>query len=296
MEQTTRQLLKENKLHGNKTFPLAIYWMKQLGGDIPIVDCHWHKEVEFFYCIEGEVLFQINQEYIHVKQGEAIFIDSEELHTGHSINHSNCTFAAIVLDTTLLDSAQLDVIQTQYIAPFHEKRRSFPRHFSSSIGWHNQILFYIKQILDSYEQHVLGYELIIKANLLLMLQQCYNHQATVNRTSLTNNSDTQMEKLKRVISFIHTNYNRPLSLHELAQLIPMSEGHFCRFFKKMTRQTVTEFINSYRIKQAATLLSETEMKISSIAYEVGFEHISYFIKLFKHHFNCSPSSYRRQKY
>src|SRR5690606_17251988 len=119
--------------------------------------------------------------------------------------------------------------------------------------------------------------------------------ATVNRTFSKDNRDAQTEKLKKIISYIHTNYNKRLTLTELASLIPLSEAHFCRFFKKMTRQTVTEFINSYRIKQAATLLVETDMNISTIAYEVGFEHISYFIKLFKLHFNCSPSTYRRQK-
>lgn len=287
--------LKENKSHGDQAFPLAIYRLNQLGGDIPIVDCHWHKEVEFFYCLEGEVLFQINQQFVHVRAGEAIFIDSEEIHTGHSVNDSACKFAAIVFDVKLLDSAQLDKIQTHFISPLHEQRRSFPRHLTQDVQWQRQLLQHLQCIIDAYEKQQLGYELYIKAYLMLMLQLVYQEQATVNRTFSKANIDAQSEKLKKIISYIHEHYNKRLTLKQLAGQIHMSEGHFCRFFKKMTRQTVTEFINSYRIKQAAVLIADTDLNISSIAYEVGFDHISYFIKLFKLYFNCSPTAFRRQK-
>jgi len=295
MVQPAKQILKENKHHGDKSFPLAVYTLEQQGGDIPIVECHWHKEIEFFYCLEGEVLFQINQEFIHVRAGEAVFIDSEEIHTGHSVEQSKCKFAAIVLDTKLLDSAQLDKIQTHFISPLHEQRRTFPRHITKKIAWQKQLLDYIQAIVHVYMHRQIGFELVIKANLLLMLQLIYAEGATVNRTALKEMANAQSDKLKKIISYIFANYDKTISLNELAQLIPMSEGHFCRFFKKMTRQTVTEYINSYRIRQAATLLRETDKKVSTIAYEVGFEHISYFIKLFKLHFNCSPTAYRRQK-
>lgn len=294
MDYISRQFLKENKLHGNRAFPLAIYTLDQQGGDVPIVECHWHREIEFFYCLEGEVLFQINQEFIHIKAGEVLFIDSEEVHTGHAVANTGCTFTAIVCDAKLLDSAMLDAIQTQYITPFHEQRKTFPRHFTTALKWQKQFISYIKEIILAEQQKQVGYELLIKANLMLMLQLIYANHATINRSSNKNSLNIQTERLKVIISYIYEHYQRQISIGELAQLIPMSEGHFCRFFKKMTRQTVTEFINSYRVKQAAILLRETDMKISSIAHEVGFEHISYFIKLFKIHHNISPSNYRRQ--
>ncbi|GJM76807.1 hypothetical protein HMSSN036_90230 [Paenibacillus macerans] len=59
---------------------------------------------------------------------------------------------------------------------------------------------------------------------------------------------------------IQQNYGHPIRLGELAALIPMSEGQFCRFFKSMTRQTPIDYINSYRIRQATELLREPERK------------------------------------
>ncbi|WP_335582160.1 helix-turn-helix transcriptional regulator [Paenibacillus yonginensis] len=61
----------------------------------------------------------------------------------------------------------------------------------------------------------------------------------------------------------------------------------------MTGQTPVDYINSYRIRQAAGMLSQTERKISDIALEVGFDNISYFIRVFRKMMKCSPSAFRR---
>ncbi|MNO04942.1 Regulatory protein SoxS [compost metagenome] len=73
----------------------------------------------------------------------------------------------------------------------------------------------------------------------------------------------------------------------------MSEGQFCRFFKSMTRQTPMDYVNSYRIRQAAEMLRVEDRKISDIALEVGFDNISYFIRVFRKMMKCSPSAFRK---
>ncbi|MOA65622.1 Exoenzyme S synthesis regulatory protein ExsA [compost metagenome] len=54
-----------------------------------------------------------------------------------------------------------------------------------------------------------------------------------------------------------------------------------------------DYINSYRIRQAADLLQQSERKISDIAMEVGFDNVSYFIKVFRKAMKCSPSEFRK---
>ena len=78
------------------------------------------------------------------------------------------------------------------------------------------------------------------------------------------------ERLKKVILYIQNHYHRPIRLSELADLIPMSEGQFCRFFKSMTGQTPVDYMNSYRVRQVAELLRQPDNKISDIALDVGF--------------------------
>lgn len=79
----------------------------------------------------------------------------------------------------------------------------------------------------------------------------------------------------------------------MAAHLNVSEGHFNRFFKKMVNKTPIEFINRYKISEAAKILRDTDKKEAVVAAEVGFDNISYFINTFKSVVHCTPSQYRK---
>lgn len=294
MDQTIKTTLKENRLHGNEQFPFAAYWIDQQNEGAAILDCHWHAEVEFFYVMQGEVLFQLDTDYFPVKAGEAVFVDSGQIHAGHSLNNAPCMFGALVFDTQLLSSASFDAVQSTVIAPFLERTRTFPHHITESTSWGKALLRHIRIILSMYDQQELGYEIGIKAHLMLMLQSILPEGRHVNRNKRERNDHTKAERLKKAIQFIQDNYQHPIRLSHIAEQIPMSEGQFSRFFKSMARQTPIEYLNSYRIRRASELLMHKEQKVSSIALDVGFDHMSYFIKVFRKQMNCTPSEYRKK--
>ncbi|MNP17428.1 Bifunctional transcriptional activator/DNA repair enzyme AdaA [compost metagenome] len=126
-----------------------------------------------------------------------------------------------------------------------------------------------------------------------MLSQIAAPDRSVNHSLSQSADTTKVNRLKKVILYIQENYQEPIRTRDLSDLIPMSEGQFCRFFKAMTRKTPVDYINSYRIRQAAALLQQTERKISDIALEVGFDNVSYFIKVFRKAMSCSPSEFRK---
>ncbi|MCR8659505.1 helix-turn-helix transcriptional regulator [Paenibacillus endoradicis] len=294
MDLSIKTSLKENRLHGNEQFPLAAYWIDQNVVGAPILDCHWHSEMEFFFCMQGEVLFQVDTDYYVVKAGEAIFIDSGEIHTGHSHHNATCMYGAVVFDPQLLASAGYDVIQAEYVAPLFDRTRSFPRHIKPQSRWEKQLLDTLKNILSHCDQQDLGYELSIKSLLLHMLQTILPEGRHTNRSNRELHDHTKTIRLKKVISYIQTNYNHPLKISQIAEQIPMSDGQFCRFFKSMTRQTPIEYVNSYRIRRACELLLDPSNKISTVALDVGFDHMSYFVKVFRQQMNCTPSEYRKK--
>lgn len=294
MDLSIKTSLKENRLHGSEQFPLAAYWIEQAVAGAPILECHWHSEVEFFFCLQGEVLFQVDTDYYVVQAGEAIFIDSGEIHTGHSYQNATCMYGAIVFDPQLLASASYDAIQAQYIAPFFDRTRSFPRHLKPQSRWEKQLLDALKIIFSHCDQQDFGYELGIKSQLLQMLHTILPEGRHTNRSKRELNDHTKTIRLKKAISYIQSNYNQSIKISQIAKQIPMSDGQFCRFFKSMTRQTPIEYVNSYRIRRAGELLLDPSNKISSVALDVGFDHMSYFVKVFRQQMNCTPSQYRKK--
>jgi AraC-like DNA-binding protein len=109
------------------------------------------------------------------------------------------------------------------------------------------------------------------------------------------NSDLLNYKLtqfKKVLAFIQANYNKKITILDMANEINMSQYYFCRFFKKMSGSTPFEYLVNYRINEAEKLLSTTNKKIFDIALEVGFDTVSYFIKTFKKIKKNTPSKFR----
>lgn len=294
MDRTTQSLLKENRVHGDSMFPLAAYWV-----DIPsgthVLDTHWHEEAEFFMLLEGEILFQVDTEYFPLKAGEAVFIESGDIHAAYVLNEdSPCKFCALVFLPDLLASAQYDTIQQNSILPLQEKRQSFPRHITPAISWQQELIHHLEQMMDAYANQTPGFETFIKGTLLIMLSKITAEGRFENRSQSDDADATKINRLKKVILYIQDNYQEPIRTRDLSELIPMSEGQFCRFFKQMTRKTPVDYINSYRIRQAADLLQQSERKISDIALEVGFDNVSYFIKVFRKAMKCTPSEFRKQ--
>ncbi|SME90552.1 AraC family transcriptional regulator [Paenibacillus barengoltzii] len=294
MDQALRRSLKESKSHGNERQPFGTYWYRYGPGE-HVIDCHWHDEAEFFYCLEGETLFQVDTDYFPVRAGEAVFIDGGDIHAAHAHGEQGCAFFSLVFDTQLLASAHYDAVQENLVLPLQERKATFPRHIRRETAADLSLLEHIVTLMRSCSTEAPGYEGAVKGHLYLMLSEIAATGRAVNRShSSTRSESSKIDRLKTVIQHIQQNYSHPIRLAELAALIPMSEGQFCRFFKSMTRQTPMDYINSYRIRQAAELLRDPERKISDIALEVGFDNISYFIRVFRKAMNCSPSEFRKR--
>ena len=100
------------------------------------------------------------------------------------------------------------------------------------------------------------------------------------------------DKLKVVLQFIQDHYQKGITVQELADLCHFSEYHFMRFFKRHMNMTSIEYLNQYRLEMASRQLAETNLSVTSIALESGFNNISYFNRVFKRKFGVTPMEYR----
>jgi AraC-like DNA-binding protein len=119
---------------------------------------------------------------------------------------------------------------------------------------------------------------------VLKILQLLSHTDDVeylhNRPVENRQHKKEKERLKKVYAFIDENYMTPIDVGEMAKLCHLSKAAFCRYFKKMTRLTFTEFVNHYRVSQAQRLLllnnNVTEASLGS-----GFMSLSYFNRIFR---------------
>lgn len=100
-------------------------------------------------------------------------------------------------------------------------------------------------------------------------------------------------RMGTIYDYIHENYDKKTNVNEIAKIVSLSTPAFCRYFKKQTNMTFTDFVNNYRINQAKIFLLK-DYSVTEVCFQVGFESLSYFNKLFKQHMGETPSEFKKK--
>jgi AraC-like DNA-binding protein len=100
-------------------------------------------------------------------------------------------------------------------------------------------------------------------------------------------------KMQNVARFLVNNFQRKITLDEIARYIGMNRSSFCSFYKKMKGKTFFSDLNEYRINSSCVMLKETSMSIADICFAVGFEDVPHFNRTFKKIKGISPKEFRK---
>ena len=95
--------------------------------------------------------------------------------------------------------------------------------------------------------------------------------------------------------YIHAHLDQALPLGEVARVASLSESHFCRLFKDSTNLTLTDYINRCRIEWAKRELLRPQVRVSEIAYQIGYQSLSQFNRSFVRITGTSPTAFRREQ-
>ncbi len=99
------------------------------------------------------------------------------------------------------------------------------------------------------------------------------------------------DRLDKIYAFIDEHYHRRIDIQEVADLSHLSKPAFCRYFKKITKLTFTQFVNHYRIDKSKKLLLSGK-NVTETCFSSGFESLSYFNRTFKKITGTNPISFR----
>lgn len=126
-------------------------------------------------------------------------------------------------------------------------------------------------------------------NLLTIFAQ---HISLVSNQIVVQQKNAEPPFITKAKEFIAENQTEELSLEDVAKAVNMSTFYFCKMFKKATGINFTDYVSRVRIEKAKSLLLNPNLRISEIAYEVGFQSLTHFNRVFKNLLGQSPSEYR----
>ena len=203
------------------------------------------------------------------------------------------------------------ILQTKYVDFITSNEFWSSLVLKPEIPWQNEIIEYIKeiytltcQVQSSSDAFIPGYEGIaeqpelpdyeFRIHLLLceIWHRLYLHYVQIAQD--TPHPQKHLQRLKDILSYLQEHASEELSLEDIAAHAGLCKSECCRFFKKYTGATFSQYLAKYRVLQAEQLLAQTSKKISEIALETGFADEGSFIQCFRKYYGCTPRNYRKE--
>ncbi|MBL4677572.1 MAG: helix-turn-helix domain-containing protein [Mucilaginibacter sp.] len=248
---------------------------------------HYHPEFELIY-IEGLTGIR------HVGQHISNFMDSDLVLIGSNVPHLNFDYG----------------LQTEYHQIVVQIKEDFPEKMLAGADE-----FALVEQLFNKARYGISFKGEVKAKAALMLKEIsaldnferlmklmeiFQLLARSNDGEQLNDHDTSVSlylndklRISTIYDYIHKHYQEQADVNVIADRVGLSTPAFCRYFKRQTNMTFTDFVNQYRISQAMTMLLK-DITVSEACYSVGFKSLSYFNKLFNKLEGMGPMEFKKR--
>lgn len=268
----------------DKEFPFRILVND---GDI-LTTPHWHREVELIYVIKGTISLGIDDVPYKLSEGEIAFIGGGLIH--YVLASPGSERLVYQFDLNYFTAGNKENLDLQKL---------FSELLPVSPQWGESDETAIRTLLEAmnYEMKTqqIGYQFALKAGLFELIQRLLRDiPKQVKQLKKINKLATQdvLEKLDEIFNFVEEHYQEALTLQDIAEVAGYSSFYFTKFFKKNTGKTFLTFLNDYRIDKAKWLMINSDLPVSEIIAQTGFESNKTFYRLFKGSMAMAPLEYR----
>ncbi len=249
---------------------------------------HFHPEIELVY-VEAEKGIRHIGDHISTYEGSDLAL------IGSYIPHLNFDYGVkSTVETVVVQFRQYFYEDAFYKQPEMQPIYRLMERAATGIAFYGEtkkqagLLLKKMTSLASFEQLIL----LIQVFQLLAVSEEYTLLNT--RPIASHAVIKEQERMHIIYKFVEAHFQQTIKISDIAQQVNLSDAAFCRYFKKSTKLTYTDFVNQYRVNHAKKLLMQNA-NVTETCYDTGFESLSYFNKIFKKVTGENPSTFRKRK-
>lgn len=232
---------------------------------------NWHVNTEILVVKEGTGYFERDAEVVAVRAGDVFVIPPDKIHSAWSEDYLR--YDCLIIDR---DFCEENGFPTDFVT------------FPSVISGSEELLLKIDALHAAHVAENKYRSAAVKCALLSLLLSLYPNYAT-SFSSHNGEEGNIVEIVRETMKFVHENYGKHITLDEIAGKMGISRFYLCREFRRLTGQTLFQYINVVRCKSAHDLIDEG-CSVSEAAMASGFENVSYFTRTYKRYFGMLPSA------
>ena len=249
--------------------------------------------MELIVVSEGSSIIAVDGEKYIVNEGNGFFINTGVLHGGWIYESPTCRFHSIVFHPRLVGGNPDSIFWRKYLNPILNNISFKGLFLNNSIQWQKDLLCSIDEAWFLCANEEEGYEFEVRNVLSKIIYLMSKHLDLIeSNTSTKKLRDSQ--RMKNMLQYIDEHYSDNITINEIAESVSLSVSECLRCFHRNIGTTPIQYLKSFRIKKAAELLTNTDMKIVDVGIVCGFQDMSYFAKTFRNIYGCTPSKYREK--
>lgn len=248
---------------------------------------HLHSEIEIVFVLKGSINISIGNKNHLLKENDIMIVNSNEVHSTSRTDEKNMI---LILQ-----------IDSSYYSRYYEDIKKV-RFCCSSFGDMNEeenldiIREYLAKIVWENNKKDKGYKLILESETSKILSFLLNNfNCYFVEEEEVQSIKNDMSRIENIITYIDNNFQKKITLQDVADNEYLSVYHTSRFITKTLGLSFQEYLNYKRLDKFIDLLGSTDKTITEISYESGFPSPKSLNRLFKIEYNCSPSEYMKNK-
>jgi Beta-xylosidase len=257
----------------NKNMPIKLFCQR-----IGVVTKHWHRSIEILLVLSGTLQVRVENQQYELQENDILLINSDQVHDTSS---DDCV---LVLLQMRLSSFHLDWLNPETI---HFECNSSMQENSPAFDQIRELIARLIKLNATSSSHQ-----------VLSLSYAYQIIYVLLQNFISSNPGKlrppkQMERLKHIIRYVEENYQRDLTLTEIAQEECLTPPYLSSFFEKNMNMTLTSYISKIRLEHSLHFLMNTDKSIEEISEACGFANQRSYATLFKKQYGALPSIYRK---
>lgn len=284
---------KEIKDHGDYAYPFHVCVEHIEAYEQGMFRWHWHPEIELTLALSGEMEYHINNSTYVLRKGEALFGNSNTLHSGIQIGKKECAYLSITFHPRFLYGYENSGLQTKYVNFITENGNWDSLKLRKNVDWQREAIARMEEIHGLAQDRPEDYELQVHILLMQIWQQLFRYFSQI--PGKREEPEKNIQRLREMIAYMEAHYDENVTLDDIAGCVNICKSECCRFFKKYMNMTIMEYLLFLRIQNSLPLLKQGE-SISRTADMVGFTSSAYFGQIFKRYMKCTPKEYRAKSH
>ncbi|WP_459482485.1 GH39 family glycosyl hydrolase [Clostridium saccharoperbutylacetonicum] len=245
-------------------------------------EIHFHQDVELIYVLEGEMELKVEADIFKLKQDDFVVVNPNKKHSYKC--SEDILMASFYISFQRLSSFLENSLILFWCNSTIDKDYSY-----------DEVRKIIKLIFNHYLNRK-GKEDFYEYSLFYQLVNLLTNNFLINNADerFHDKENKYDDRINEITNYIRGNYNKPISLNDLANQLHLSNAYLSRYLKKHLGMNFIDYLNNVRLHYALEDLLYTEATITRAALDNGFANTAVFNKLFKATYNMTPSAYLKK--